>query len=78
MRYYYGGVWRNTENVPEIRAYSELFVRSKNNKRLGIEIDPELRCKPHYTRTVRDAPQTGRYFISYAIAFANSRPKTTR
>lgn len=23
-------------------------MRSKNNKRLGVEIDPELRCKPHY------------------------------
>ena len=48
MRYYYGGIWKNTENVFEIRAYSEFFVRSKNNKRLGIEIDQELRCNPHY------------------------------
>ena len=32
----------------EIRAYSEFFVRSKNNKHLGIEIDPKLHCKPHY------------------------------
>lgn len=48
MRYYYGGIWKNTENVFEIRAYSEFFVRSKNSKHLGIEIDPELHCKPHY------------------------------
>ncbi len=23
-------------------------MRSKNNKRLGIEIDPKLHCKPHH------------------------------
>ena len=48
-----------------LRAYSEFFVRSKNNKRLGIEIDPELRCKPHYIADCEERSANGQ--ILYLI-----------